>query len=69
MADTGIGKDITEVGLEEARPPKIEEEDDILVVDMNDRDDVVLSGGTSKRASKSRVTSCGSKMAGSSKII
>ena len=64
MADTDRGKQQT--SDKEVRIKKDEKEEEILVVDMNDDPDVVLSGG-GKTKSKSRVISYGSKVVGSPK--
>jgi hypothetical protein len=65
MADAKIGKDTTS-DEQKARPTN---DDEVLIVDMADNADIVLSTKGPKRPSKSRVSSCGSKMVDSPKII
>jgi hypothetical protein len=65
MANTDVGKEITS-DKEQARPTK---DEDVLIVDMDDNADIVLSTKGPKRPRNSKVISCGSKMVGSPKII
>ena len=64
MADTEVRKQA--IDKDEVRPTK---DDEVLIVDTADNTDIVLSTKGPKRPSKSRVSSCRSKMVDSPKII